>query len=75
MTNILITQSPPSSSDMDKLIAAHTDVTGAELVEVLVSSNSTGFVVHINVNGICLLRVCRAKDVSLSDNRTSLLRG
>lgn len=43
-----------------QLLNSHVDVTGAEVVEVSYSRDAAGNpVLWLNVNGICLARVCR----------------
>jgi hypothetical protein len=43
------------------------DITGAEVVEVLIRND--GSVVWVNIDGICILRVCRVKKLELNDLR------
>lgn len=43
------------------------DITGANLVEILIRED--GHVVWVNVDGKCLLRVCRIVNVKLNDMR------
>lgn len=50
---------PANQGQMDALISNQMDVTGAEHVEVRIDRINK--VIHINVNGICLLRICRIK--------------
>jgi hypothetical protein len=45
---------------------AHTDVTGAADVHVQVAAD--GHRLWVNVNGICLLRVCRADRIRVENN-------
>lgn len=40
-----------------ELLDAHVDITGAVVVEVKINRSTK--VVHVNVNGVCVLRVCR----------------
>ncbi len=44
-----------------KLADSHTDITGA--VHVQIDYSSTGKVLWINVNGICVLRICRIQEL------------
>lgn len=37
------------------------DITGARDVQVLQSHNMSGHVIHVNVDGMCVLRICRIK--------------
>ena len=37
------------------------DITGARDVEISQSRNMSGFVLHVNVDGMCVLRICRIK--------------
>lgn len=52
-----------TSESLQKIIDAQIDVTGAKHVEIL--SNKDGSVVWVNVNGICLLRICQIKELSM----------
>lgn len=45
---------------LDALMDAHLDITGAEIVQVQ-RGGTNNSVLWVNVNGICVLRVCRAK--------------
>jgi hypothetical protein len=51
---------------MDTLVAAHLDVTGAANVEVLWNESET--ILWVNVNGVCLLRICQIKEFSTNHN-------
>jgi len=44
----------------DALMEAHLDITGAEIVQVQQGGTHNN-VLWVNINGICVLRVCRAK--------------
>lgn len=37
------------------------DITGAQDVQIQMSRNMSGFVLHVNVDGLCVLRICRIK--------------
>ena len=37
------------------------DITGAKDVQIEVSHNMSGYVLHVNIDGMCALRVCRIK--------------
>lgn len=63
------TQAPakPSISLSDGPVGVMMDITAPRFgVEVLVSSPS---LIHINVDGICRLRICRSPRIILEDNR------
>jgi hypothetical protein len=49
---------------MDRLLQAHTDITGAVAVEV--SARDDGTVLWVNVNGVCVLRICRIQSLSIT---------
>lgn len=58
--------STPSDATFDALMDAHMDITGAKIVQVIVSpGHGDGKVVHVNVNGVCALRVCRIEEVEV----------
>lgn len=48
------------------LLDAQLDITGAEGVEVIVDYNR--MVVHVNVNGLCVLRICQIERNNLEVN-------
>jgi hypothetical protein len=48
---------------MQQVADAFTDVTGAEDVEV---TCSTSGILWVNVNGICILRICQIKNLDLN---------
>lgn len=50
-----------------EIAQSFTDVTGADTVEVL--TDTARGVVWINVNGICLLRICQIKQLVIQDAR------
>jgi hypothetical protein len=43
------------------------DITGADYVEILIRNDSK--VIWININGICVFRVCEIKNLILNDER------
>jgi hypothetical protein len=47
------------------LIDAHTDVTGAAYVQVQIDRRHG--VLHVNVNGVCLTRICQIKDFTVDE--------
>lgn len=49
----------PFEETFDLLFGKDLDITGAEHVSVRVSSDGT--VMWVNVNGVCMLRVCHIK--------------
>lgn len=59
MVNLRALDTSPDT--MTALANAFTDITGAEVVEVQIDFKRD--VVHINVNGICVLRICRIKQI------------
>jgi len=59
---------PESKMQMAALIDSQLDVTGATLVEVVADHKTS--VLHVNVNGVCLLRICRVKNMIVDDRRT-----
>lgn len=63
MTIYLKADNPHSLFQMEKLVASGIDVMGAKEVEV--STNDEGDVLWVNVNGICLLRICKIKNLKL----------
>lgn len=48
------------------------DLAGANIVEVVIKQNGT--VLWVNVDGVCRLRVCRAKDINIEDKRETTTR-
>jgi hypothetical protein len=51
---------------MRKIMESHVDVTGAELVEVQINSNRD--TMWVNVNGICLLRICKINNLTTTED-------
>jgi hypothetical protein len=47
------------------VLANQMDITGADTVQVSHSSN--GSVIWVNVNGLCLLRICRIRHLEFGD--------
>lgn len=45
-----------------KLTNCAVDITGAKAVDVVTNAEKT--VVHVNVNGVCVLRVCRIENLT-----------
>lgn len=66
MSTALKADNPNNDQQLNALMKAHTDVTGAQLVEVVTASNSHGGVVWVNVNGINLLRVCNVQQLTIN---------
>jgi len=64
-TNINLLGKKPEDS-LGELLDAFTDVTGGEMVQVAVDRPRG--VLHVNVNGICLLRICRIKQIAVEGN-------
>lgn len=60
MTN-LRADDPQNPEQMMKLMNSQVDITGAEFVDVAFSADRT--VLWVNVNGICVLRVCRIRNL------------
>jgi hypothetical protein len=54
---------PQDFNNQMTLLNAQIDVTGAEHVDVAVSDDKT--VMWVNVNGVCVLRVCRIRNLLL----------
>jgi|GEM_PF-6770842 len=53
-----------------QLLNSHVDVTGAEVVEVSYSRDAAGrSVLWLNVNGICLVRVCRINTLMINGDQ------
>lgn len=52
---------------LDALTEAHLDITGAAHVEVTCSGDGT--VMWVNVNGICVLRICRIKELAVQQEQ------
>ena len=50
-------QASDIAASQQALIDAHVDVTGAAHVQVTTNEDKT--VLWVNVNGVCLLRICR----------------
>lgn len=53
----------------EEVMKAHMDVTGADGVEVL--TDKARGVIWINVNGICMLRICQIEELVVKDVRQS----
>ena len=56
-----------ATTRLDLLTSAQTDWTGAKVCEI--SIREDGKIVWINVEGVCLLRVCRIENLVLDDRR------
>jgi len=44
---------------LEKISNAFTDITEPQIVQVQIDQNKN--ILHINVDGICILRICRSK--------------
>lgn len=64
---IQILAKKPDMETLEKLTQVMVDVT--EPVSVDVAIREDGQVVWINVNGICVLRACRAQRINILDDR------
>lgn len=71
MSQALKANNPSDSDEMEALGDCMLDITGAAFAEVLVNEH-TG-VLHVNVNGICVLRICRVREFSVE--HTASIRG
>ncbi len=60
------------SKTCDALIAAAVDITAPVAVNVVV--NEMTRVVHVNINGVCVLRACQISDLTLEHTVDHLLR-
>ena len=70
MVKYLRADDASNSDQMTSLIENHVDVTGAQILELNLSRGPNGQqVIHINVNGVCLLRVCRIEKLVVNDVR------
>lgn len=47
----------------DRLLESAVDITGAKHVEVVIDARRN--VLHINVNSVCVLRVCRVEEFTV----------
>ncbi len=54
-------------SDIEKLLEKAIDITGATTCEVSIKED--GKVIWINVDGVCVCRVCRITELILDDRR------
>lgn len=52
---------------LQEILDSHIDVADAEYVEVLV--NTARNILWVNVNGVCLLRICRIKNLTIGDGK------
>lgn len=66
----LCADNPEDTAQLNALLEAHTDVTGAALVNIQVRDNR----VWINVNGVCLLRVCQAQNITVDAPKRRALK-
>ena len=66
MANFMKADNPSNERQFMELLKHQLDITGAEGVEVMTTSNPTGGVLWVNVNGICVLRVCNIKALSIN---------
>ena len=70
MVKYLRADNAANSEQMASLMENHVDVTGAQILELNLSRGPNGQqVIHININGICLLRVCRIQRLEINDVR------
>ncbi len=53
--------------ELAQLADAHTDITAPGIVEVELSPDRT--VLWVNVNGICLLRMCRIDEIIITERK------
>ena len=53
--------------DIDKLLEKQIDISGAEVAEVSIKED--GKVLWINVDGVCVCRVCRIEKLVIDDRR------
>jgi hypothetical protein len=49
----------------DQLADYHLDITGAETVQI--ETDKTRGILWVNINGVCVLRVCRARFLTVED--------
>lgn len=52
---------------MDALLSAQLDITGADNVEIQIREDKK--VIWVNVQGVCVLRICQIKNLALTDER------
>jgi hypothetical protein len=52
---------------LEELVDKQLDITGADSVEIL-TDRARG-VIWVNVEGICMLRICRIEDLTVKDVR------
>jgi hypothetical protein len=69
MVNYLRADTPADPIQWSKLVEAHTDITGAAVVEVKSSPSQPGTlpVLWVNVNGVCVLRICRIEQLFVQE--------
>jgi hypothetical protein len=56
---------PADAAFVDAALAAAVDITAPELVEILTDVRQG--VIWVNVNGVCVLRCCRIKQLDLGN--------
>ena len=66
MANFMKADNPSNERQFLELLKNQLDITGADIVEVVTSTNVSGGVVWVNVNGVCVLRVCRVKALTIN---------
>ncbi len=54
------------SPDLDKLLDAQVDIT-APRAGVQIQVNYVRGIVHVNIDGVCVLRVCRSPEISVEE--------
>lgn len=54
-------------NNVEKLLEKSIDVTGAEYCEIRIRDDGT--VIWVNVDGICVCRICRIENLSVVDDR------
>ena len=52
---------------VEELMDAHLDITAPACVDIQIKEN--GRVIWVNVNGVCILRICRIPCLEVQDNR------
>ena len=48
-----------NDATMQALLSAHTDITGPQHVDIQTARSHAGTVLWVNVNGVCVLRICQ----------------
>lgn len=60
---------PLSNELMQELMESMLDITGAAIVEVLDGPSPLGRVLWVNVNGVCVLRICQIQSLTMPNVR------